>query len=246
MRTTARATRSTRSAGTARSARSARKNTAFAVAVLAALSLSLTACNGDSGSDDGTASGADQGSAGASTGGADGSGGEGGSGDEGSAGGSSSGEKTATAPGDPGSAPRGAGDGCTLATTKITLEDTGGSAPLVLLKITNNGGKACPVLGAPVVSDPTTGKDLPTAENTRPQSVVRVGPARSAYAAINLAGMDAVKTHRAKTLGITLSAKNGKGTDGQVTVKSPGAAGLLLNADSHVTYWQNTLEDAMS
>ncbi|MEU3736749.1 DUF4232 domain-containing protein [Streptomyces sp. NPDC032198] len=230
MRTTARATRSARTAGTAR------KNTAFAVAVLAALSLSLTAC--DSGSGDGKASGADQGAAGT-----------------GGAGGSSSGEKTATTPGDRGPAPRAAGDGCTLATTKITLEDTSGSAPLVLLKITNNGGTACSLLGAPVVSDPTTGKDLPTAENTRPQSVVRVGPARSAYAAINLAGMDAVKTHRAKTLGITLTAKNaknaengktGKGTDGPVTVKSPGAAGLLLNADSHVTYWQNTLEDALS
>ncbi|WP_371528145.1 DUF4232 domain-containing protein [Streptomyces sp. NBC_01283] len=239
MRTTARATRSTRIADTARSSRSTRKNTAVAVAVLAALSLSLTACSGDGGSDDGKAAGAGQGAAGTDA-----------SGGEGSAGGSSSGEETASTPGDAAPAPRAAGDGCTLATTKITLEDTGGSAPFVLLKITNNGGKACSVLGAPVVSDPTTGEDFPTAENTRPQSVVRVGPARSAYAAINLAGMDAVKTHRAKTLGITLAAKNAKdakdGQNGQVTVKSPGAAGLLLNADSHVTYWQNTLEDAMS
>ncbi|MWA12407.1 DUF4232 domain-containing protein [Streptomyces sp. BA2] len=214
---------------TARTARVARKKAALAVTALAALTLTLTACNGDGDGDGGgdKASRAEKRSADASTGGPAAT----------TSGGSGSGS---------GSAAPLSGDACTPTAAKIELEDTAGTAPLVLLKITNNGGKTCSVFGAPFVSDPAAGKNLPVAENTRPQSVVRVEPAKSAYAAISLAGIDAEKTHRAKTLGVTLATKDGKGTDGRVTVNSPGAAGLLLNADSQVTYWQNTLEDAMS
>ncbi|MGW6027777.1 DUF4232 domain-containing protein [Streptomyces sp. NPDC055099] len=217
MRTTARSTRA-----------------ALAVAALAALSLSLTSCHGDSGSGDGSNDGR------ASTAGS----GSGGSGGEASG----TGKASATASGGPESeSPAPAADGdCTPRTAQISMEDTGGTAPLVLLKITNNGGKACAVLGAPVVSDPTAGKNLPVAKDTRPRSVVRLAPDRSAYAAISLASIDADRTHRAKKLGVTLVTKGGKATDGHVTVNSPGAAGLLLDAGSHVTYWQNNLEDAMS
>ncbi|MGW7073630.1 DUF4232 domain-containing protein [Streptomyces sp. NPDC054855] len=201
---------------------------ALAVAALAALSLSLTACDGDGGSDDGRANGAGRGS-----------------GDAGD-GASVTGKASASASGRPESlAPAADGD-CTPRTAEISMEDTGGTAPAVLLKITNNGGKACAVHGAPLVSDPTTGKNLPAARNTRPRSVVRLAPDRSAYAAINLAGMDAERTHRSKTLAVTLVTKGGRATDGSVTVNSPGAAGLLLDAGSRVTYWQNNLEDAMS
>lgn len=207
MRTTARSTRA-----------------ALAVAALAALSLSLTACGGDSGGDDG------------SGGGSEAVGGEA----------SGTGKASATVPSNPESfAPAADGD-CTPRTANISIEDTGGTAPVVLLKITNNGGKACAVLGAPVVSDATAGKNLPVARNTRPQSVVRLAPDRSAYAAISLASTDADRTHRSKKLGVTLVTKDGKATDGRVTVSSPGAAGLLLDAGSRVTYWQNNLEDAMS
>ncbi|MEV0526947.1 DUF4232 domain-containing protein [Streptomyces sp. NPDC050439] len=211
MRTTARTTRA-----------------ALAVAALAALSLSLTACYGDSGSAEGRADGARSGS-----------GGDGASG---------AGKASATASGGPESeSPAPAADGdCTPRTAEISMEDTGGTAPVVLLKITNNGGKACAVLGAPLVSDPTAGKNLPVAQKTRPRSVVRLAPDRSAYAAVNLASIDAERTHRSKKLGVTLVTKGGKATDGHVTVNSPGAAGLLLDAGSRVTYWQNNLEDAMS
>lgn len=230
MRTTARATSSARSSSTGRTGRPARRNAALAVAALAALSLTLTACgggngngnDGSSGSSGDEASGASKGTAGSGEG------------------------ETASPPDTGGPVPKAAGDGCTLATTEVRLEDTGGTAPIVLLRITNNGSKTCPVFGAPVVSDPTAGKNLPVAETTRPRSVVRVEPARSAYAAINLAGLDADRTHRSKTFGVSLASKDGRATNGRVTVTSPGVAGLLLNADSHVTHWQHTLEDAMS
>lgn len=214
MRTTARATRA-----------------ALTVAALAALSLSLTACDGDQGS------GAGKGSAGRSTGSTD---------SAGSTDGTGNADGTVTPPGGSGPVAKAAGGDCTLTTAKVTLEDTGGTMPVALLKITNNGAKSCPVFGAPVVGDPTTGKNLPAAENTRPRSVVRVAPNRSAYAAVNLASTDADKTHRSKTLDVTLATKDGKATDGRVTVASPGVAGLLLDAYSQVTHWQHTSEAAMS
>lgn len=202
MRTTARTTRA-----------------ALAVTSLAALSLSLTACDGDSGSDSRS--------------------------DTDATGVAASGDKAAPLPGGSDSAAPAAGGDCTLATSKTEIEDTGGTAPVALLKITNNGPRTCAVRGAPLVGDPTAGRNLPVAANTRPRSAVRLGPGRSAYAAINLARTEADRTHRAKTLGVTLATKDGEATEGHVTVGSPGAAGLLLDAGSRVTYWQHTLEDAM-
>ncbi|TGA92528.1 DUF4232 domain-containing protein [Streptomyces sp. MZ04] len=223
----------------------ARKNTAVALAAVAALSLSLTACNsgdGSDGSDGGDkASGSSSGdsSSGDKTATAlGGSGGSGGSDDsDGSDGSDGSGGGEA--------APAGDGD-CTLATAKISLDETGGSAPVVLLKLTNNGDKRCSVYGAPFFSDPTAGKNLPVAEDTQPQSVVGVEPGQSAYASINLAAKDSGDTHRTKTFNVTLGASDGKGTDGHASVDSPGPAGLLLDSSSRITYWQSTSEDALT
>ncbi|MCX4665697.1 DUF4232 domain-containing protein [Streptomyces sp. NBC_01381] len=211
----------------------ARKNTAVALAAAAALSISLTACNSDGGDGDGDDSKASGSSS--SVGTSDSS-------DSakntsgGTVGGSSVGGEAA---------PAGADD-CTLATSKIAMQETGGSAPVVLLKITNNGDKRCSVFGAPFISDPTAGKNLPVAEDTRPQSVVSVEPNQSAYAAIGLAAKESGDTHRTKTFNVTLATKDGKGTDGHASVGSPGPAGLLLDSSSQVTYWQSTSEDALT
>ncbi|MEV0113452.1 DUF4232 domain-containing protein [Streptomyces sp. NPDC050844] len=211
----------------------ARKNTAVALAAVAALSISLTACNSDGGDgdgDDGKASGSSS-----SVGTSDSS--DSAKNTSGSTvGGSSVGGEAA---------PAGADD-CTLATSKIAMQETGGSAPAVLLKITNNGDKRCSVFGAPFISDPTAGKNLPVAEDTRPQSVVSVEPNQSAYAAIGLAAKESGDTHRTKTFNVTLATKDGKGTDGHASVGSPGPAGLLLDSSSQVTYWQSTSEDALT
>lgn len=204
---------------------------ALAVAALTTLSLPLTACDDIGGSDDGRAIG---------------TGNEGGERGNGDADGDATGKASAAASRDPEAPAQAAAGDCTPRTAEISMEDTGGTAPVALLKITNNGGTACAVLGAPIVSDPTADKDLPVARKTRPRSVVRLAPDRSAYASINLASIDADRTHRSKTLGVTLVTEGGKATDGRVTVNSPGAAGLLLDAGSRVTYWQNNLEDAMS
>lgn len=188
----------------------ARKNTAVALAAVAALSISLTACNsdGDGDGDDGKASGS---SSSVGTSDSSGSSGSAKNTSGGNVGGSSVGGEAA---------PAGADD-CTLATSKIAMQETGGSAPVVLLKITNNGDKRCSVYGAPFISDLTAGKNLPVAEDTQPQSVVSVEPSRSAYASINLAAKDSGDTHRTKTFNVTLGALDGKGTDGHASVGSP-------------------------
>ncbi|MGW6275572.1 DUF4232 domain-containing protein [Streptomyces sp. NPDC055060] len=231
MRTTARATRSTRHT------RRLPKNTAVAVVVLAALSFTLAACDGGGGGGGGVKEGDKAPGVGTGPGGG--------------TDGTDTARETHPEGGESGGSgetvvPRAAGDGCTLGPAKVRLQDTGGSAPAVLLKITNNGGKACPVFGAPVVGDKTTGENLPVADDTRRRSAIRLEPGRSAYAAINLAGMDADQTHRSKTFTVTLATKDGRGAGGRVTVVSPGAAGLLLDADSRVTHWQRDLADALS
>ncbi|MGW7003861.1 DUF4232 domain-containing protein [Streptomyces sp. NPDC054933] len=203
----------------------------------AACAFSLTACDGKNGataasSSDGTNASASPSGAAASRG-------------SDTAQQSAQGKKTTGASGSAahsaagGSDTKGSGDACTLNTSRIRLQDTGGTAPVALLTLTNTGSRQCAVYGAPIVSDPAAGRNLPVNKNTVPQSVVELAPGHTAYAAIALSTN---ASHRAKTLNVTLTTKDGGGTDGHVTVASPGSAGLGLDDQSQVTYWQTSQE----
>ncbi|WP_055700457.1 DUF4232 domain-containing protein [Streptomyces silaceus] len=128
---------------------------------------------------------------------------------------------------------------CTLGRMTVTLEETGGTLPAVVLKATNRSGEVCTVHGAPFVGDTTAGTDLRTT-GSPPRSVIRIAPGRSAYAAIALATGQGAQDHRTKTVNITLATEDGKGTRGHAAVRSPGPVGLALNAESSVTYWHTT------
>ncbi|MEV5978709.1 DUF4232 domain-containing protein [Streptomyces sp. NPDC052114] len=185
-----------------------RRTTAPALVAVAALCLSLAACDGDDGAADGDRTRA-----------------------------ASGGPAAPTASQGPTGTP-GEGD-CRLGRMTVTLEETGGALPAVLLKATNRSGEACTVHGAPFVADTTAGTDLRTI-GSPPRSVVRVAPGRSAYAAIALATGEGAEDHRTKTVNITLATEDGEGTRGHAAVRSPGPVGLALNTDSSVTYWHTT------
>lgn len=154
-----------------------------------------------------------------------------------------SGTSTSGGSGSSGSSASSGDDDCTLDSSSIKLEETGGTIPSILLTLTNTGSKECAVYNAPFVSDPVAGKNLPVNKDTVPQAVVELAPGHTAYAAIYLSQKP---THRTKTLNVTLADRSGGGTDGHVTVTAPASgSGLGLDDSSQVTYWQVSEELAL-
>ncbi|MFF7361734.1 DUF4232 domain-containing protein [Streptomyces sp. NPDC008125] len=224
---------------------------ASAALTTAALALALTACGGDG---DGSASPAASSAAGSATGGAatspSTSSAPAATSSDSSAGVTAtpaaedtSGTSTSGGSGSSGSSASSGDDDCTLDSSSIKLEETGGTIPSILLTLTNTGSKDCAVYNAPFVSDPVAGKNLPVNKDTVPQAVVELAPGHTAYAAIHLSDKP---THRTKALNVTLADPSGGGTDGHVTVTAPASgSGLGLDDSSEVTYWQVSEELAL-
>ncbi|NLU68302.1 DUF4232 domain-containing protein [Streptomyces sp. HNM0574] len=222
--------RTTRPTGPGRARRTAR--TAGLVTAAAAAVFALTACQDEAAnsaatggsSADSTAKGTGPADPGAQDPGSTGGGTEPGAGGTGG-----SGEERTT---------------CTVGKVAVGLQETGGSAPVVLLKATNNGSARCDLYGHPFVGHPDAQSPLPAGGGT-PQSVVSLEPGASAYASLGLAEGEGADVHREKRLTVELADREGQGTGATAEVTSPGPAGLALGEDSTVSYWNDTLEGAM-
>lgn len=132
---------------------------------------------------------------------------------------------------------------CTTANSRMTA--TVVSRPLnhLLLTVTNTGSKNCNVIGYPAVRFGEAQSVPPVFEDSKPQAVVTLAPGESGYA------------------GVLLSAADGSGSNGytakslQVYVnKDAGAAfkpslpakGVYVDDSISVTYWQQTMADALT
>ncbi|MGI5349927.1 DUF4232 domain-containing protein [Streptomyces sp. CA-250714] len=210
--------------------------TAGLIAVAAAATFSLTACQDDGGKDNDAGSSP---SAGASKNPeAKNSGSTGNGGNDGNrAGGGTSPQTEATTAGANTST-------CTVGKVSIRLQHTGGSAPVILLKATNNGSTRCDLYGHPFVGYPNAQAPIQTGGG-KPQSVISLQPGRSAYAALSLEKGNGGNMHREKQLTVQLADRSLHATGATAKVNAPTGAGLALSDNSTVTYWKNTLEEAM-
>ncbi|MGW7689529.1 DUF4232 domain-containing protein [Streptomyces asiaticus] len=225
--------------------------TAGLVAVAAVVAFSLTACQSDSDKDDDAGSSA---SAGASKGSGD-------SGDSGDSGGKGSGSDGSGSTGSGGgqSGEEGSGDAgtqtgeedsdvkrsaCTVGNVAVSLQETGGSAPVILLKASNNGSTRCDLYGHPFVGYPGAQTSIP-AGGRKPQSVVSLEPGKSAYAALSLEEGNRGNMHREKQLTVELADRNLQGTGETAKINAPGDAGLAISDNSTVSYWNNTIEEVL-
>ncbi|MBO8188904.1 DUF4232 domain-containing protein [Streptomyces spirodelae] len=221
-------------------------------AVAAAAALSLTACQGDGGKDDDASSSSAAGAAkgtgakdAASTGSDSGSTGDG---DEQSngGGGTQSNKAGSGGSGKPaqGDASGANGSVCTVGTVSVDLQETGGSAPVILLKATNNGSTRCDLYGHPFVGYPDAQSPIPIGGG-KPQSVVSLEPGTSAYSALSLEKGNGGNMHREKQLTVQLADRSLHGTGATAKVAAPGEAGLALSDNSTVTYWNDTVEQVL-
>ncbi|MFE0765715.1 DUF4232 domain-containing protein [Streptomyces smyrnaeus] len=132
---------------------------------------------------------------------------------------------------------------CTVGKVSVGLKETGGSAPVILLKATNNGSTRCDLYGYPFVGYPDAQAPIAVGGG-KPQAVVSLEPGESAYASLGLEKGDGGNMHREKHLTVQLANRDQHGTGATATLTAPGA-GLAISDNSTVSYWNTTPESAM-
>ncbi|MFL5997506.1 MAG: DUF4232 domain-containing protein [Streptomyces sp.] len=230
---------------------------AAATAVLATLSLS--ACNDGAGAqDEGSGSSTSPSSAASSpttasdspapSGSTDttGSSGAGSTGGAGSAGGATTSAARTSAPKAP--AASGKPVTCEGSTTKTVAAPLTRPVNHMLLTVTNTGSKSCYLYGYPAVRFGEAQAVPPVIEDSQPQAVVTLKPGESGYASVNLSATDGsgANGYTAKSLTVYFQGRSGNGSVGTGAHPSLPAKGLYVDDSLKVTYWQQSMDDAVS
>ncbi|WP_028807962.1 DUF4232 domain-containing protein [Streptomyces canus] len=118
----------------------------------------------------------------------------------------------------------------------------------MLLTVTNTGGKSCYLYGYPVVRFGEAQAVPPVIEASQPQAVVTLAPGESGYASVNLAATDgsSANGYTAKTLTVYFQGRSGNGTVGRSAHPSLPAQGTYVDDALKVTYWQQSMDDAVT
>lgn len=111
----------------------------------------------------------------------------------------------------------------------------------LLLTVTNTGSKNCDLTGYPIARFGEAQSVPPVAEQTHPQAVVTLAPGESGYAGVLLSAGDGSggNGYTAKTLVVGFA-------KGATSTPALPAKGVYVDDKLTVTYWQQSLDDALS
>ncbi|MFD5327389.1 DUF4232 domain-containing protein [Streptomyces sp. NPDC127092] len=129
---------------------------------------------------------------------------------------------------------------CTAANTRIVASRVSRPVNHLLLTVTNVGGRPCNALGAPIVGFDDPQAPIAVVEDSRPQAVVTLAPGESGYASVILTGEPGPDTHGRTVRKIRV----GLTPESDTTVAAP--SGTFADAGAAVSYWQRSLEDALT
>ncbi|MFC8900897.1 DUF4232 domain-containing protein [Streptomyces cinereoruber] len=123
------------------------------------------------------------------------------------------------------------------------------SRPLnhAMLTVTNTGRTACSAYHAPVLRLDDGQAAVAVDQGSKPQAVVTLFPGESAYAAMILSAADGSGSHgrTSKSLTVWFAPRDDAGSaGGPAVLKLP--AGTYTDSTTRVTYWQSSMEDALS
>ncbi|MFE4304498.1 DUF4232 domain-containing protein [Streptomyces sp. NPDC056891] len=246
------------------------KSTVLAAAAIAALSLGLTACGGDtdtgakdagSASSSSEAGGAADKGTGAAAGTADQTAAKSGSGSTGGA--TANGGSTATGGTSGGSGTKGSTAGST--TGSSTGAKTSAKTPAcaygdikvtaakadevptehIVLTATNTSGSACTLLDYPLIAfgPIQTAKDVPAVAKSKPAAPVVLKPGAPAYANVRIAlGGTHENTKVVKSFNVNLFAAAGP-AEGSIVVKAPAGGLAVDEAAAKTGYWTEQLRN---
>ncbi|MCT9075186.1 DUF4232 domain-containing protein [Streptomyces fulvoviolaceus] len=230
----------------------ARLVAATATTVLAALS--LTACNDGTGANDegaaATTSTSPSSDATSSSGAnSNSTGSTGSSGGKSTAGSTTAGSKPAA--GAPASKAPGSSSKpvtCEGSNTKTVAAPLNRPVNHMLLTVTNTGSKSCFLYGYPTVQFTDAQSVPPVIEDSQPQAVVTLEPGQSGYAAISLSATDGSSEsgYTAKSLTVYFYGRSMSGIVGVAAHPSLPAKGVYIDDSIKVTYWQQSMDDAIN
>ncbi|WP_393097782.1 DUF4232 domain-containing protein [Streptomyces sp. LN325] len=130
---------------------------------------------------------------------------------------------------------------CNGANTRTTATEVSRPLNHLLLTVTNTGSKNCDLTGYPIARFGEAQSVPPVAEQTHPQAVVTLAPGESGYAGVLLSAGDGSggNGYTAKTLVVGFA-------KGATSTPALPAKGVYVDDKLTVTYWQQSLDDALS
>lgn len=117
----------------------------------------------------------------------------------------------------------------------------------MLLTVTNTGSVPCYLYGYPAVRFGEAQAVPPVIEASQPQAVVALGPGESGYASVNLSATDGSGTNgrTVKSLTVYFHGPSGNESVGTGAHPSLPAKGVYVDDSLKVTYWQQSMDDAV-
>ncbi|MEV6480790.1 DUF4232 domain-containing protein [Streptomyces sp. NPDC051576] len=118
----------------------------------------------------------------------------------------------------------------------------------ILLTVTNTGSESCFLYGYPAVRFGEAQAVPPAIDASRPQAVVTLEPGQSGYASVILSAADGSSSngHTAKSLTVSFYGPSLSGSVGAAARPSLPAKGVHVDDSLKVTYWQQSMDDAIS
>ncbi|GHH70849.1 hypothetical protein GCM10018793_05540 [Streptomyces sulfonofaciens] len=117
----------------------------------------------------------------------------------------------------------------------------------MLLTVTNTGSRSCYLYGYPAVRFGEAQAVPPVIEDSKPQAVVTLKPGESGYASVTLSAADGSGTnsHNVTSLAVYFQGRSGNESVGTGAHPSLPAEGVYVDDSLRVTYWQQSLDDAI-
>ncbi len=131
---------------------------------------------------------------------------------------------------------------CTGTSTRVTAAEVTRPLNHLLLTVTNTGAKNCDLVGYPAVRFDEAQSVPPAIEDSKPQAVVTLAPGESGYASVLLSAADGSGTHGYTATSLTVFFNDGAGT----ARPALPAKGVYVDDSIGVSYWQATMEDALT
>ncbi|MEU6194437.1 DUF4232 domain-containing protein [Streptomyces sp. NPDC047061] len=118
----------------------------------------------------------------------------------------------------------------------------------MLLTVTNTGSRTCYLYYYPAVRFGEAQAVPPVIEDSQPQAVVTLAPGESGYASVNLSATDGSGTNgrTVKSLTVYFEGRSDSGSVGTGAHPSLPAKGVYVDDSLKVTYWQQSMDDALT
>ncbi|SEE86214.1 DUF4232 domain-containing protein [Streptomyces sp. Ag109_O5-10] len=137
---------------------------------------------------------------------------------------------------------------CEGSTTKTVAAPLNRPVNHMLLTVTNTGSRTCYLYAYPAVRFGEAQSVPPVIEDSKPQAVVTLAPGESGYASVNLSATDGSGAHgrTVNSLYVYFHGRSGNESVGTGAHPPLPAKGVYVDDSLKVTYWQQSMDDAVN